>query len=214
MIYIYFYLLFIFYIIYSILFIITIYKIQHCDNWQLWTTELENHIVSIWNFPIFLTIKFPWFYKRKCLPQEIDIEVFRYIYYICNLFSNGSEKEFIYRERIIKGSEQNRNKQNINKQSAQFSCSVVSDSADPTDCSMPGLLGHHQLPKFTQTYISQVSDAIQPSHPLSSPSPPTFNLSQHQSLFQWVGSSHQVAKVWELQLQHQSFQWIFRTDFL
>ena len=58
------------------------------------------------------------------------------------------------------------------------------------------------------------SDAIQPSHPLLSPSPPAFNLSQHQGLFQWVGSSHQVAKVLEFQLQHQSFQWIFRTDFL
>ena len=62
--------------------------------------------------------------------------------------------------------------------------------------------------------MSVVSDAIQPSHPLSSPSPPAFNLSQHQGLFQWVNSSHQVAKVLELQLQHQSFQWIFRTDFL
>ena len=58
------------------------------------------------------------------------------------------------------------------------------------------------------------SDIIQPSHPLSSPSPPTFNLSQHQGLFQWVSSSHQVDKVLEFQLQHQSFQWIFRTDFL
>ena len=57
-------------------------------------------------------------------------------------------------------------------------------------------------------------DAIQPSHSLSSPSPSAFNLSQHQSLFQWVNSSHQVAKVLELQLQHQSFQWIFRIDFL
>ena len=55
---------------------------------------------------------------------------------------------------------------------------------------------------------------IQKSHPLSSPSPPALNLSQHQDLFQWVSSSHQVAKVLELQLQHQSFQWIFRTDFL
>ena len=57
-----------------------------------------------------------------------------------------------------------------------------------------------------------VSDAIQPSHPLSSPSPPTFDLSQHQSLFQWLTSSHEVAKVLEFQLQHQSFQWLFRTS--
>ena len=82
------------------------------------------------------------------------------------------------------------------------------------DCSMPGFPGHHQLPGLAQTHGHQVSDAIQPSHPLASPSPPTFTLSQHQSLFQWVSSSHQVAKVLEFQLQHQSFQWIFRNDFL
>ena len=82
------------------------------------------------------------------------------------------------------------------------------------DCSTLGLPVHHQLPEFTQTHVHRVGDAIQPSHPLSSPSPPTFNLSQHQGLFQRVSSLHQVAKVLELQLQHQSFQWIFRTDFL
>ena len=85
---------------------------------------------------------------------------------------------------------------------------------DPMDCSTPGLPVHCQLREFTQTHVHWVGDAIQPSHPLSSPSPPAFNLSQHQGLFQWVSSSHQVAKVLELQLQHQSFQWIFRTDFL
>ena len=80
-------------------------------------------------------------------------------------------------------------------------------------CSTPGLPVHHQLPEFTQTHVYWLDDAIQPSHPLSSPSPPAFTLSQHQGLFQWVGSSHQVAKVLEFQLQHQSFQWTFRTDF-
>ena len=74
---------------------------------------------------------------------------------------------------------------------------------DPMDCSMPGLPVHHQLPEFTQTHAHWVSDAIQPSHPLSSPSPPAFNLSQ-QGLFTWVSSSHQVAKVLEFHLQHQS----------
>ena len=78
--------------------------------------------------------------------------------------------------------------------------------------STPGLPVHHQLPEFTQTHAHWVGDAIQPSHPLSCPSPLSFNLSQHQGLFQWVSSLHQVAKVLELQLQHQSFQWIFRTD--
>ena len=72
----------------------------------------------------------------------------------------------------------------------------------------------HYLQEFAQTHVYWVSDAIQPSHPLSSPSPPALNLSQHQGLFQWVSSSHQVIKVLELQLPHQSFQWIFRVDFL
>ena len=74
---------------------------------------------------------------------------------------------------------------------------------NPMDCSMPGLPVHHQLLEFVQTCAHWVSDAIQPSHPLSSPSPPAFNISQHWGLFQWVSSSHQVAKVLEFQLQHQ-----------
>ena len=84
---------------------------------------------------------------------------------------------------------------------------------DPMNHSTPGLPVHHKLPEFIQTHVHWVGDAIQPSHPLSSPSS-TFNLPQHQSLFKWVSSSHQVAKILEFQLQHQSFQWIFRTDFL
>ena len=79
------------------------------------------------------------------------------------------------------------------------------------DCSTPGFPVHHQLPELTQTHVYQVGDAIQPSHPLLSPSP-AFSLSQHQGLFKQVSSSHQVAKVLEFQLQHQSFQ--FKTDFL
>ena len=84
---------------------------------------------------------------------------------------------------------------------------------DSLDYSMPGFPVHHQLPEFAQTHIHRVSDSIQPSHILSSPSPPAFNLWQHQGLFHWVSSSHQVAKVLELQPEHQSFRWIFRTDF-
>ena len=78
--------------------------------------------------------------------------------------------------------------------------------------SMPVLPVHHQLPEFTQTHVIQVSDAIQRSHPLSSPSPPALNLSQHQGLFQRVNSSPEVAKVLEFQLQHQSIQGTPRTD--
>ena len=79
------------------------------------------------------------------------------------------------------------------------------------DCRMPGFPVHYQLLKLAQTPVYRVGDAIQPSHPLSSPSPPAFNFSQHQGLFQWVSSSHQVAKVLEFQLQHQFFQWIQST---
>ena len=85
---------------------------------------------------------------------------------------------------------------------------------NPVKCSTPGLPIHHQLPEFTQTHVHWVSDAIQPSHLLSSPSHPVPNPSQHQSLFQWVNSSHEEAKVLEFQLQHQSFQWTPRTDLL
>ena len=96
-----------------------------------------------------------------------------------------------------------------------YCCSVAQSClilCDPMDCRTPGFPVHHQLLELAQTHVHWISDAIQPSHPLSSPSPPTFNLSQHQGLFQWVGSSHQVAKI--LEFQHPSFQWIFRTDFL
>ena len=91
------------------------------------------------------------------------------------------------------------------------SCPSLCDSMD---CSMTGFLVHHKLSEFTQTHVHWVGDTIQPSHPLSSPSPPAFNFSQHQGLFQRVSSLNQVAKVLEFQLQHQSFQWIFRIDFL
>ena len=81
------------------------------------------------------------------------------------------------------------------------------------DWSTPGFPVHHQFPELTQTHVHQVNDAIKPSHPRSSPSPPPFSLSQHQGLFHWVSSLHQVAKGLEFQLQLQSFQWIFRTEY-
>ena len=85
---------------------------------------------------------------------------------------------------------------------------------DPMNCSTPGLPVHHQLTDFIQTHVHRVGDATQPSHPLSSPSPSAPNPSQHQGLFQCVNSSHEVAKVLEFQLQHQSFERTPRTDFL
>ena len=103
-------------------------------------------------------------------------------------------------------------------ESVQFSHSVMSNSLWSHEL-QHAVPCHHQLPEFTQILVHWVSDAIQPSHPLLSPFSPAFNLSQHQVLFQWVRSSNQVAsstsnQVLEFQLQHQSFQWIFRTDFL
>ena len=99
----------------------------------------------------------------------------------------------------------------------RFQCSSVTQSCltlcNPMDCSMPGFLVHHQLLELAKTHVHWIAEAIQPTHRLLSPSPPAFNLSQHQGLFKWVSSLHQVAKVLELQLQHQHFQWIFRTDF-
>ena len=101
---------------------------------------------------------------------------------------------------------------------ASFQFSSVAQSCltlyDPMDCSRPGFPAHHQLPELTQTHVHWVRDAIQLSHPMLSPSPPGFNHSHDQGLFQGVSSSDQLAKVLEFQLQHQSFQWILRTDFL
>ena len=98
----------------------------------------------------------------------------------------------------------------------QFSSVIQScpTLCDPMNGSTPGPPVHHQLLEFTQTHVCWVSDAIQPSHSLSSPSPPALSLSQHQGLFKWVSSSHQVATILEFQLQHQSFQWTPRTDLL
>ena len=107
--------------------------------------------------------------------------------------------------------------------SLSISFSLVAQSCptlcDPLDFSTPDLPVHHELPESTQTHVHWVGDAIQPSHPLSSPFLPALNLSQHQGLLRWVSSSHQVARVLEFQLQHQSFQWTpgvisFRMDWL
>ena len=90
----------------------------------------------------------------------------------------------------------------------------MSNFCNTMDCSTPGFPLFHHLLELAQTHVHWVGDATQSSHPLSSPSPPAFSFSQHQALFQWFGSLHQVAKILELQLHHQSFQWIFRTHLL
>ena len=98
--------------------------------------------------------------------------------------------------------------------SVQFCHSLMSNSLWPHGPQHAGLPVHHQLLGSTQTHVHWVSDAIQPSHPVSSPSPSALSLSQHWCLFKWVSSSHQVVKVLELQLQHHSSQWTPRTDLL
>ena len=100
---------------------------------------------------------------------------------------------------------------NLEFSSVTQSCLTL---CNPMNRSTPGLPVHHQLLEFTQIHVRWVGDAIQPSHPLLSPSPPAPNPSQHQDLFQWVNSLHEVAKVLEFQLQHQSYQWTPRTDLL
>ena len=102
----------------------------------------------------------------------------------------------------------------IKSYSVQFSRSVMLHSLWPMDCSTSGFPVHHQHPEFTQTQVHRVGDAIQPINPLLPPSPAVLNLSQHQGLFKWVSSSHQVTKVLEFQLQHHSFQWTPRADLL
>ena len=104
-----------------------------------------------------------------------------------------------------------KNPSTIQFSSVTQSCLIL---CHPTDWSMPSLPVHHRLLELAQTHVHWVGDTIQLSHPLSSPSPPAFNLSPNQGLFQWVSSLHKVTKVLEFQLQHPSFQWIFRIDFL
>jgi len=108
----------------------------------------------------------------------------------------------------LQGKENNQVQRDIQFSSVAQSCLTL---CNPMDRGTPGLPVHHQLLEFTQTRAHWVGDAIQPSYPLSSPSPPTLNPSQHQGLFKWVSSPHQVPKVLEFQLQHQSLQWTPRT---
>ena len=112
---------------------------------------------------------------------------------------------------ILKKQKQLQEKQSVQFSSVAQSCLTL---CNPMNRSTPGLPVHHKLPEFTQTHAHWVGDAVQPSHPLSSPSPPAPNPSQHRGLFQYVNSSHKVAKVLEFQLQHQHFQWTPRTYLL
>ena len=129
--------------------------------------------------------------------------IFGFVTYKCILYY--SSYPWSYYILIEQPMESKHSMHSIQFSSVSQSCPTL---CDLMDFSMPGLPVHHQLPEFTQTRVHWVGDAIQTSHPLSSPSPPAFNFSQHQGLFKWVSSLHQVAKVLEFQLQPQSFQWI------
>ena len=141
------------------------------------------------NCPVFLKAQFSHnFQNIRCLPV-----VYTHIFYFQTYITWGQfSPESLWRETYA----------SPNTHRVQFSSAAQSypPLCDPMDCSTPGLPVYHQLPEFTQTHVHQVSDAIQQSHPLTSPSPLAFNLYHHQGLFKWVSSLHQVAKVLEFQL--------------
>ena len=137
-----------------------------------------------------------WIYKQPNKMKEVS--TFPY----SKMATNKSRKKFKFKKSPVETPIVMIIITSVQFSSVKQSCPNL---CDPMNC-MPGLPVHPQLLEFTQTHVHQVGDAIQPSHPLSSPSPPALNLSQHQGLFKSVSSSHQVAKVLEFQLQHQSFQ--------
>ena len=184
--------------------------------------HLPHHPGNLAELVLFLLLK-QWFLLTPLILVELKKKKLRYL-----LFTTHSTKGFSGR---AWGLTRNPHKMWFAKFSAeiesdwdleglrgQFQFSSVTQYCpilcDPKNRSTPCIPVHHQLPELTQTHVHWVGDAIQPSHPLSSPSPPVFNLSQHQGLFKRVSSSHQVAKILEFQLQHQSFKWTPWTDFL
>ena len=123
----------------------------------------------------------------------------------------GSDCSHEIKRRLLLGRKPMANLSSVQFFSVAQSCLTL---CDPMNCSTPGFPVHHQLPELAQTHVHWVGDANKPSHPLSSPSPPAPNPSQHQGLFKWINSSHEVAKVLEFQLQRQSFQLTPRTYLL
>ena len=153
---------------------------------------ISSLVKCLFNFALFIFFKLSFLFKYYWVLSAL------FIYWICVFYQKYDFGQW------------------LSFQSFQFSLVTQSCPAlcNPMNRRTPGLPVHHQLPEFTQTHAHWVSDAIQPSHPLSSPSPPAPNPSQRQGLFQWVSSLHEVAKVLEFQLQHQSLQWTPRTDLL
>ena len=148
-----------------------------------------------------------WHYDKEETTMPITAKLSLTVLKLLNFYPGGSDFSVFYRALILSVQAPTIRSDQI--RSVAQSCPT---HWDPMNHSTPDLPVHHQLPEFTQTHVHRVSDAIQPSQPLLSSSPPASNLSQHQSLFQWVNSSHEVAKVLEFQLQHLSFQRTPRTD--
>ena len=168
----------------------------------------------VWPLPIYLD---SWIIHDTYLFSVLfDLLLFVYSINICYTSQTGNSRSKWKIWLLVISASQSYYKTSLLFNSIQFSAVIQScpTLCNTMDCCTPGFPVHHQLLELAQTHVHQVGDAIQPSQPLSFPSPPAFNLSHHQSLFQWVGSLHQVAKVLEFQLQRQSFQWIFRTDLL
>ena len=163
-------------------------------------------------------IRYTFCLKGTCsLGIVIWIKVFSERYWDCEADSVDLGDQCENHEKLMNSHKEKRSQRKPRKSSSvQFSSVAQSclTLCDPMNCSTPGLPVHHQLLEFTQTHVHRVGDTIQPSHPLSSPFPPAPNPSHYQGLFQWVSCLHQVAKVLELQLQHQSFQWTSGIDLL
>ena len=167
------------------------------------------------------------FYMKNVFPRLWEVICFLiYLNYLHLIFVYLYKHTYILLVLFLWRTVTNRAKSNIhyflennkNSMAEMIQFSSVAQSCptlcDPMSCSTLGLPVQHQLPESTQTHVHCIGDAIQPSHPLSSPSPLVLNLSQHQDLLKWVSSSHQAAKVLEFQLQYQSLQWTPRNDLL
>ena len=170
------------------------------ENFVSW-----GRLISLWTFLLALLLLKPIDFGLLCFHYNLFLCIFWFPFWFLHLYIGYSEAcclasmslWFLYFFLLFS--------------SVFQSCPTL---WNPMDCSTSGFPVNHQLQELSQTHVHLVSDAIQPSHPLLFTSPPSFSLFQHQDLFKWVSSSYQVAKLLELQLQHQSFQWIFRTDFL
>ena len=180
---------------------------EHTENWFI------KNCWGSWSVKPSRGAKYYWLSREKIGAVKKSGNVIRYkLGLLATSEANKLRDELLEQEveiLFIKPADQER-RWWIQFTSVPQSCPTL---CDPMDCSTPGSPVHHQLPKLAQTHVHWVGDTIQPSHPLPSPFPSAFYLSQHQGLFQCISSSYQAAEVLELQLQYQSFQWIFRNDF-